>query len=250
MPPHIAKKVLIIFKRLWYTYPKEKFGYRSYYTVIKNLILKMSKSEEIAKEFVDEYPMLLYAAKISLKDKKLLNERKYCLEWFKQNRQYTLVQDTFKYIGIKSLEEKGEEENVLPIIAPLTKKQKQYVDILVKCINEIFRGFFEEKFPECMCIKNLKASVSGYASLISKKAKTKNVWGYVHRYSIQKICIKEKHFKKNSFAQALTVMIHELCHNFGGDKSESFSYALTEALSIVINNQFIIEKYKKYWENI
>lgn len=37
---------------------------------------------------------------------------------------------------------------------------------------------------------------------------------------------------------------------FGGDKSESFSYALTEALQIVIANTDIVEKYKIMWESI
>ena len=64
------------------------------------------------------------------------------------------------------------------------------------------------------------------------------------------ICIKEKHLKREAFIGALTVFIHELCHTFGGDKSESFSYALTEALQIVIANVEIVETYKIMWESI
>jgi hypothetical protein len=64
----------------------------------------------------------------------------------------------------------------------------------------------------------------------------------------------EKALKKAFFylrkLQVLTVYIHELCHTFGGDKYESFSYAITEALEIVLNNSEIIKKYKTMWENL
>ena len=96
----------------------------------------------------------------------------------------------------------------------------------------------------------MQASVSGYASLTNNKVKHKNIYGFKYRYKINSICIKETHLKRETFIGALTVFIHELCHTFGGDKSESFSYALTEALQIVIANAEIVEKYKIMWESI
>lgn len=249
--PEHAMKLLLMFKKLWYSYPKEKYGYNSYYTVIKNLIFKMEKGNGLVEEFIKLNPKLLFAERISVSDKKTLNERKYCLSWLRKNSDYTLVQDSFSYLDVQSLEDKCEEENVLPKINSPTVMEEKYLNVLIECTKELFIGFLQlENLPSCDVIRNMQASVSGYASLTNNKVKHKNLYGFTYRYKINSICIKEKHLKREAFIGALTVFIHELCHTFGGDKSESFSYALTEALEIVIANAEIVEKYKIMWESI
>lgn len=249
--PEVAKELLIMHKRLWYSYPKEKFGYRSYYTVIKNLIFKMEKDSDIVKEFIDEYPKLLFAEKLTLSDRRSLNERKYCLNWIKNNKDYSLVQDTFKYIGVQSIESKCREEDILPRVSMPEKLETKYIKLLEECAKEIFLGFFNTTdLPNCMVINNLNASVSGYASLIKNKEKTHNLYGYLYKYEIQRVCIKSSNLQKDRFSTALSVYIHELCHTFGGDKSEVFSYALTDALEILIEKHDVVERYRKMWEEV
>lgn len=247
--PEHAMKLLISFKNLWYTYPKEKYGYRSYYTIIKNLIFKVECNTNLIKEFNKSYPKLLYAEKIPQSNKKALNERKYCLVWLRKNSDYTLVQDSFEYLNVQSLEEKCKEENILPKITEPTLREEKYINLLKECVNELFIGFLDlENLPSCNVIRNMEASVSGYASIFNNKVKNKNLWGFTYRYKIDSICIKETHLKREVFTDALTVFIHELCHTFGGDKSESFSYALTKALQLVIANNYVVERYKLKWE--
>lgn len=251
IPSDIAMNILLLFRKSWYEYPKGKHGYESYYTVIKNLIFRMELDEIVMNKFRLMYPKLLCARKIVSTKKAELNERKYCLVWYKENKEYTLVQDSFKYLGYDSLEEKCAKENILPKINEPSLKEKQYIDTLKECVKEIFQGFFElEKMPSCMVIKNLEASVSGYASISINKEKAKNLYGYKYRYSISRICIKEIYLKENKFETALTVFVHELCHTFGGDKSENFSYALTDALEILLKSVDIVDKYKKLWLNV
>lgn len=247
--PDHAMKLLMIFKNYWYSYPKEKYGYRSYYSIIKNLIFKAECNTSLIKEFNELYPKLLYAEKIALSNKKALNERRYCLVWLKKNSDYTLVQDSFKYLNVQSLEEKCKEENILPKITEPTFREEKYINLLKECVKELFIGFLDlENLPSCNVIRNMEASVSGYASVFNNKVKNKNLWGFTYRYKIDSICIKEKHLKRDVFTDALTVFIHELCHTFGGDKSESFSYALTKALQIVITNNDVVKRYKLKWE--
>jgi len=249
--PEVAMKLLILLKKLWYVYPKERFGYNSYYTVIKNLVLKIESEPKEAQKFTKLYPKLLYARKIPTSDKRALNTRKYSLEWHRNNKDYTLVQDTFRYLGIQSLEDRCSEEDILPKINFPTLKEEIYINILKDCVKELFEGFLDlEKSPECKVIKNLKASVSGYASITENKEKNKNLHGYKYKYNLNLICIKERYLKENQFSGALTVFIHELCHTFGGDKSENFSYALTDMLEIVLEKITVVEKYKRIWENI
>lgn len=249
--PKHAMKLLIIFRKLWYSYPKEKYGYNSYYTVIKNLIFKIEKDKGLVEEFNKLYSKLLFAEKIYSSDKKALNERKFCFSWLKKNSEYSLVQDSFRYLDVQSLEEKCEEENVLPKISKPTLSEEKYIHLLINCVKELFSSFLQlESLPICNVIRNIDASVSGYASLVENKVKNKNVYGFKYRYKINSICIKENHLKRDSFEAALTIFIHELCHTFGGDKSESFSYAITEALQIVIANYKTMEKYKSMWESL
>lgn len=80
--------------------------------------------------------------------------------------------------------------------------------------------------------------------------KERNAYGYKYRYNLRRICIKEIYLEKEQFETALSVFIHEICHTFGGDKSENFSYALTDALEIILKNTIIVQKYKKLWRKI
>ena len=45
-----------------------------------------------------------------------------------------------------------------------------------------------------------------------------------------------------------SVIIHELCHCFGGDASASFSLALTKAMSLIADNPECIKVYNNQWQ--
>lgn len=247
----VAFELLILLKKYWYTYPKEKYGYKSYYTVIKNLIFRIQGNSCLVKSFNELYPKLLYANKISSWDERSLNERKYCLIWSKNNNDYTLVQDSFAYMGVQSLENKCMKADILPRVSSPSDKEKVYINLLEKCAKEIFKDFLEiDSIPKCNVIRNIKASVSGYASLYKLNKSYKNLYGHTFRYKVDSICIKEDNLKKESFSSALTIYIHELCHTFGGDKSESFSYAMTDVLEIILDNNKIIDKYNLLWRKV
>ena len=246
-----AMKLLIMYKKLWYSYPKGKYGYNSYYTVIKNLIFRMINDNQCVEKFRNMYPNLLYACRNSDMSKREINERKYCLAWIKENPQYTLVQDSFRYISVQCLEDKCRAENILPEISVPKHKEKDYINILEECTREIFKDFLKtDELPICNVIRNVNSSVSGYASTTKYKKIDKNKYGYRFRLKIESICIKEKYLSREYFISALTVYIHELFHTFGGDKSESFSYAMTDAVTFVLLNVDLIEKYKRLWLEI
>lgn len=251
MTPAAARELLIMHKRYWYSYPKEKFGYRSYYTVIKCLILRICREQEEISSFLKEYPKLLYAVKIPNSNRRALNDRKYCLVWLKNNKDYTLVQDSFRHLNVQSLEDKCREDDLLPRVEEPSDGELKYINLLKDCAKEIFKGFIDiDNLPECRVIRNLKATVSGYASLYKNTDNKHNSYGYLYKYRIENICVKDIHLKPDTFSQGLAVYIHELCHCFGGDKSEVFSYALTDAMEILLENIHIVDKYKELWKEI
>ena len=86
--------------------------------------------------------------------------------------------------------------------------------------------------------------------MFNNSNKKYNDYGYLYKYRIERICIKDIHLISNTLSQGLSVYIHELCNCFGGDKSEVFSYAMTDAMEILKNNSDIVEEYKKLWSQI
>ncbi|MGL4875340.1 MAG: hypothetical protein ACRC30_11890 [Clostridium sp.] len=248
VPPKIALKLLMIYKDKWYEYPEKSYGYSSYYTVIKNLILRVSWKKELIEEFNKLYPDILYAKKIKSSDKKAQNIRKYCLAWVKGNPEIQLVQDNFRWINVQSLENRCEELRILPEVRDADSLEKGYVKILEDCIKDIFEDFFEtDDLPECRVVINLKASVSGYASITKLSKNYKNNYGYTVKYKLHHICIKNIYLNAKTFGSALSIYVHELCHSFGGDKSENFSYALTMAMELLLDNLKKVNRYREQW---
>ncbi|MGL5149308.1 MAG: hypothetical protein ACRC7N_01890 [Clostridium sp.] len=251
IPPKKALELLIYYENKWYTYPKTAYGYSSYYAVIRSLIFRVGTSLECIEELKRLYPKLLIARKIDSGDRKSLSIRRYCLDWIKKNRDFKLVQDSFIWLGFLPVEVKCSSLGILPEVKLPHSDQENFIRVLQECIADVFSGFFEiESLPECKVITNVKASVSGYASVASIREKKSNNYGFKYRYKLKYICIKDKYLNRESFESALTVYIHELCHCFGGDKSELFSYAMTDAMEILLRNVKKIDEYKELWNTI
>ena len=90
-----------------------------------------------------------------------MNDRRYCLAWLRSNKEFTLVQDSFKFIQVRSLEEKCRKEDVLPRIDMPSEKQCEYINLLDECVKKIFAGFIEtESLPECVAV-NKNSSKKG-----------------------------------------------------------------------------------------
>ena len=78
----------------------------------------------------------------------------------------------------------------------------------------------------------------------------KTPYNFRYRLKLNAICLKHDILKRDSFSTALGTFIHELCHCFGGDKSAAFSYALTEALDMVVKNCEIISESNQLWDEV
>jgi len=96
-------------------------------------------------------------------------------------------------------------------------------------------------------LPNATTPVSGMAILLKKKEVKRNYKGYRFRYNLSRIEIKQTLLVQNSFANAFATYCHELCHVFGGDSSETFSYALTDVMAMSIKNSDILRQYNHLW---
>lgn len=102
--------------------------------------------------------------------------------------------------------------------------------------------------PERKIITNYAASYHGMASLQKNRNRLKNDRGLKYKNTVCQIYLKTTVFRRDGFYDALSTYIHEYCHAFGGDASQSFSLALTLAIEILMENHDVLQRYKKKWE--
>ena len=88
------------------------------------------------------------------------------------------------------------------------------------------------------------------ASLKKGNISKTNEYGLKLKYTVNQIYLKRSVFREDGFYDAFSTYIHEYCHTFGGDASQSFSLALTIAIELLMENHMVLQKYKRQWEEL
>ena len=70
------------------------------------------------------------------------------------------------------------------------------------------------------------------------------------KYNIEEIYLKSNIFHEDGYYDGLSTYVHELCHMFGGDSSNSFSFGLTKAMEILMINRREVEIGKACWRDM
>lgn len=244
--------MLEMLKKYWYSYPKQKYGYDSFYAVIRKLIQSIDMSKDCKDKFYARNPRLLVAADTKTLTTHDNNLRRQAKSWLKaQSCKYYLVQDSFSILGYQSLEEKCEEEGVFNVLREPNEVEKKAIKLLEQCIIEITADFFiNNDKPECLIITNEKAAWVGCADLIKQSKPTKNCAGFIARYKVHKVYLRKHLFSPDNFPEALSVYLHEICHTFGGDQSASFSGALSLMITRLVVSSKTILSYNERWQEL
>lgn len=252
LSPSVSAILLAEFKKYWYTYPIEKYGYKSYYTVIKNLIMRVSADSNISKSFSAKYPNLIVSDKILNSDIQAKNRRKQAMSWLKSSYStYTLVQDTFARLGYPSIEDECERHDGFTLLRYPNAIEEKYIKLLESFSKEVFSGFLETSaLPNCKIITNNSASLAGMAECQKLASPGHNSEGYKIRCKLHSVSLKIRLFNKNTFDESLSTYLHELWHIFGGDNSVNFSKALTRVIGKLIACNETLKQYRVKWEEI
>lgn len=249
--PDGAFRMLEKMRRYWNSVPKKRFDIHSWRNTIYNLIRKISSSTEIADKFRKKYPNLLCLSPVfSIRDR---NRRGQARTWLAlQEGKYLLVQSDFGRLGYPTLEEICEQNGGFVRNDKPDEKENQCFALLEEFVREVFPEFFpfDEGFPERRIIQNKRASYHGMATLFKKKKVSVNKQGITIRYDVSEIYLKRIIFREEKFYDALSTYIHEFCHCFGGDSSNSFSLGLTRAMEILLSRYKLVEQYKEKWEQL
>ena len=238
-------------RRYWMTYDKRKIDIDSWSSTIDSLIYRVSTSERHVEMFHMYYPNLLCVKQVRTVHE--YNQRSQAKSWLEnQEKQYTLVKDTFERMNYPTLEEECEKHGGFVIDDNVVSEVEiECFKIIEKIAQKIYNGFIIlSEWPERKLITNEKAIFHGMALTFRKRHHLINNRGLAVRYDIGKIYLKKSIFQINGYYDALSTYIHELCHVFGGDSSHSFSSGLTYAMEILLSHPSEIEAGKRQWERI
>ena len=73
--------------------------------------------------------------------------------------------------------------------------------------------------------------------------------GILVRYQLPYVALKASLLYSDNFGNALSTYIHELAHMFGGDRSASFSQALSELMEVILSNARLIAECQEQWKD-
>ena len=117
------------------------------------------------------------------------------------------------------------------------RKEQQAIDFLIDGINELSPSFGSlYKNIYSISYKIVKSD-----DLLGQLKEKRGYWDKV-------VYLNENLFSK-SFGEILSVLLHELCHVFGGDGRRSFSDILTYLIRVSIDERNTLDKYALLWKN-
>ncbi len=246
-----AMRVLEKMRRYWNSTPRKHIDIHSWSSVISNFIRKTAASPETSRQFCKKYPNLLCIKPVkTVRDR---NRRGQAKAWMAaQDRKYLLVQEGFSRLGYPTLEEVCEQQGGFVVNDLADEQEEMGFEILENVVKLIYDDFFpiEKGMPERKIIQNDDASYHGMAKVYKTAKAVFNSRGIAIRYDIREIYLKRVVFKQGGYYDALATYIHEMCHVFGGDSSNAFSFALTIAMEKLLSNYEVVELFKKKWDSV
>jgi hypothetical protein len=230
----------------WYNYPDHKRDMESWYAVVRKLIRKIAYYDSmLARDFTKKHSDLVVCERPV--NQRMRNRKTQALAWMEQHLSNSkLVQDGFLLLGYSSIIDLCEKAGGFNLTRTPVFHETALIDILEKTTKEIMPGFFAA-YPPCLIIENESAAVAGTARLYKNKEIKYNNHGYRFRYRLSQMEIKRILLTRENFSKAFSTYCHELCHCFGGDASATFSLALTDVMSYMVENSETLQRYNRLW---
>lgn len=246
-----ALVLLEICKPRWRnTYGRDWKG-RNWYTMLEILIDKVTSETDVKRRFLERYENELVTM-----DLWWMNpyRKKMALVWYRQSRYYEttrVVSDLFEKFDVPSVGMLCREHNGFDEEAAPDEVQKKYIRILERIVNTYFADLIcYERLPECRILLNKEAPILGKAHSIKEDKRIVNTYGHVVKTRISNVYIQSHLFKSDMFEEALSVYLHELLHQFGGDSSRQFQGVLVQMNRIIVANMQEINAFIRDWRAV
>ena len=162
-----------------------------------------------------------------------------------------IVLHYFSFLGIKSIDELCGENNGFDILEKPEGKECEFINLLQEISIKYFGDIIcYEKIPECRLIVNESASAEGLAHLTKEINKKKNAYGLIPRYQVENVYITRKLLNGGDFGTTLSVYLHELLHQYGGDSSRQFHNAIILMDQRLLHVSDALQPYAETWKKL
>lgn len=242
-------KLLIKLEKFWKTGGKNSLF--SLNGIINKLIHNIERDEKCKNRFRTLYLDSL----VSDFDKGIKRDRRHTAEgWFRnwniENRRRVVKHD-FTYLGIPDIAELCQKNGGFRVLRKARINELRYIRILEETASTCFdRLISYDSLPVCKIISNETAISEGLA----KCARNEQIeYGLNHmriKNNIRTICIKASLLKPDMFAEACSTYMHELLHQYGGERDRSFHKALEELAIETARSFDQLERFENEWQAI
>lgn len=250
--PEEALELLEICKPRWKNTYGTDWERRNWYGMIEILIDKIAGDIHTKRKFEEKYQNKLVIMGYLNWSKSY--KKKMALLWFRQSEYYKttrVVSNLFAKFEVPSIGALCEKHNGFDEEVAPDEVQRKYIKILETIAKTFFADLIcYEQLPECRILLNKEAPILGKARCTKEEKRIENKYGKLVKTRISNIYVQEYILKRDMFAEALSVYLHELLHQFGGDCSRQFKDTLVEMNRIMMTNIHEINAYICDWRAI
>lgn len=171
--------------------------------------------------------------------------------WFRASNhcKKKRILNIFTLLGITDIEDLCEENDGFTALKLPEPEEAKRISILSEAAGLYFSDLYQyQKLPECLIICNESAPVQGLAHLQKDVFHSQNSYGLTIKYKVESINLKRKVLHSGSFGEALSVYLHELLHQYGGDCSIQFHRALLLMNKRILDCAENLNSLAKRWE--
>ena len=219
--------------------------------IIEAICNALSRCQVMKERFYNEYNDIVVA---DFSDFVLKRNKHMANQWFLHS-EYRIkrkrVLQCFHKLGIEDVEELCRRNNGFIATHCPNDLERKCINILEECARDLFEGLYcYDEFPNYRIINDYAGIVEGTAHVIPKEEKIVNSYGMVVKSEITEINLRNSLFKRELFAEAFVVFMHELLHEFGGDSSTQFHKALMLMNELLLKKEDSLTKYEIRWIEI
>ena len=254
LTPQCAFFVLEQLKKYWNHVEKKLYDSEDWAPVVDMLLYKIRKSKKAVADFHKKYPNLLCVNRTFTIAEK--NKRTLARNWLSEHKgEYRLVKGSFFLLGYSTIEDECEKHGGMPFTGEeVSEAESAGFAILEAVTAGVFGEFFGKAWLEAMPTRKLIISeaISGSGMSVHHRDKknNKNVIGLKLKNVIDDIYMNKGLFCETGYYDALCGYVYEMCHVFGGERSESFSVGLTWAMEFLLHESETVNAGAGEWERI
>ncbi len=249
----VLRKVFMAFSPYWGTSGKKTEDV-DWSSLIRKMVRKISDDPTVCQKVYECLKDCYIADVKSFVIRRDKNKYRTAMSWFRASEFYgrlKILPYYFSDLGIDTIYSLCEKYDGFHVIYEPDALQKGRIQILQKVARDVFADMIcYEILPECRVIVNKRTPNDGFAVTDASKSAARSRMGLKVVYCITEINLRKGLFDQDAFPEAVTVYMHELLHQFGGDASRQFRTAI-QAMNYRIMQSFVkMEKYEEMWRRL